>query len=87
MKNAKNHFKNDTELTWCQDEYEASNGADAIALVTEWSQFQSTDFEAILNQMRGNALFDGRNQYLPQDMNEKGFNYFGIGIPKFAEKS
>lgn len=82
MNNAKDIFKEDSSLHWCSDEYDASCGADAIALLTEWKQFRSANLEEVLSSMNGNALFDGRNQYEPQEMNDKGFNYFAIGIPK-----
>lgn len=82
INNAKTVFKEESNIHWCSDEYEASAGADAIALLTEWQQFRSANLQEVLASMKGNALFDGRNQYHPQEMNEKGFNYFAIGIPK-----
>lgn len=82
MNNAKTLFSADSDFTFCENEYEASEGADAIALLTEWNNFKVTNLEEILSKMNGNALFDGRNQYTSHEMHEKGFNYFGIGIPK-----
>ncbi|MEI8300059.1 MAG: UDP-glucose/GDP-mannose dehydrogenase family protein [Chlamydiota bacterium] len=81
MENAKLSLPKEGELSWCSSEYEASIGADAIALLTEWPQFRSTDLTQILSSMKGNAMFDGRNQYHPGEMREKGFHYFGIGMP------
>ncbi len=81
MNNAQSVFGNEQNLQWCQSEYEASFGADAVALVTEWNQFNLTDLEMILDKMSGKALFDGRNQYLENDLNDKGFEYFAIGAP------
>lgn len=68
-------------ITWCQDEYHAAEGSDAIALITEWKQFRFVNFDKILPTMPGRAFFDGRNQYRKDEMKEKGFHYFGIGIP------
>lgn len=81
MKNMKAALKSVPNITCCKDEFDAANGAHAIALVTEWKQFRLVDFKPILSQMKGSAFFDGRNQYRPQEMRTKGFDYFGIGIP------
>lgn len=82
MPAAKQLFANRSNLIWCEDEYSAAKEADAIALVTEWKQFRFVDFDLLLKMMRGRAFFDGRNQYKMQEMLEKGFHYFGIGIPQ-----
>jgi len=81
MKKAKKHLSSHPNIQWCENEYEAASGADAVALVTEWKQFRFVDFEEILEKMQGCAFFDGRNQYKHHEMNAKGFHYFGIGIP------
>jgi UDPglucose 6-dehydrogenase len=57
----------------------ACDGADALALVTEWRQFRSPDFELIKGRMRRLAVFDGRNLYEPEMLAELGFHYEGIG--------
>ena len=61
------------------NQYAAVEGADALALVTEWKQFRQPDFARIVASMAGNALFDGRNLYEPDEMREYGFVYSGIG--------
>lgn len=80
MLKAKEILKDIPHLRWCKDEYEAAEGAHAIALVTEWKQFRFVNFETILAVMQGKAFFDGRNQYKPQEMAAKGFDYLGIGL-------
>lgn len=68
-------------ITWCEDVMEATDGADAIALLTEWKQFRLVDFTPIKKRMKGLAFFDGRNQYKPLDMKNRGFDYISIGVP------
>ena len=83
MPKAKLLFENEPRLTWCTDESDASIGADAIVLMTEWKQFRFLDFSLLLTQMRGKGFFDGRNQYHPEEMSKKGFDYFSIGRETF----
>ncbi len=56
-------------------------GADALAIVTEWSQFQNPDFEAIKSQLKSPVIFDGRNLFDPTQMASLGFTYYSIGRP------
>ena len=58
---------------------EAVRGADALAIVTEWPQFRSPDFDKLRERLRQPVIFDGRNLYSPDVMKDKGFRYFGIG--------
>ena len=73
------HILNGT-VTLCEDAIKATEDADAIILVTEWPEFRLPDWETILKNMKGNVIFDGRNIYNPEEMKEKGFTYYGIGI-------
>src|SRR5207247_1624646 len=59
--------------------YEAVEGADALAVVTEWSEFREPDFARIKALMRTPVIFDGRNLYNPRQLRELGFQYEGIG--------
>jgi len=79
MESAKKVIPPSPSITWCSNEVEAAQGADAIALVTEWKQFRSLDFSEILANMKGRGFFDGRNQYNPREMARQGFNYISIG--------
>ena len=57
----------------------AAEGADALAVVTEWNLFRSPDFEVLKHQLKQPVIFDGRNIYDPQRLKELGFSYYGIG--------
>ena len=58
---------------------EALAGADALAIVTEWREFRSPDFDAMKSALAAPVIFDGRNLYDPQLMARFGFRYYGIG--------
>lgn len=79
MENAKKWIPNDPRITWCSDEISTAMGADAMVLMTEWKQFRFMDFVTVLANMKGKAFFDGRNQYNPTEMAQKGFDYVSIG--------
>ncbi|MYE49125.1 MAG: nucleotide sugar dehydrogenase, partial [Gammaproteobacteria bacterium] len=66
-------------LEYAQSAGEAVDGADALAIVTEWPQFRSPDFGLLMDRLREPVIFDGRNLYSPDVMRDKGFRYFGIG--------
>lgn len=67
------------EVTYTGSMYEAAEGADAIALVTEWKEFRLPDWDRLRNTMRGNILVDGRNIFDKEEVVGKGFRYIGIG--------
>lgn len=79
MENAKKVLPPHENIVWCSSEAEAAEGADAIVLLTEWKQFRFLDFKQLLGTMRGNAFFDGRNQFDPKEVAKKGFDYISIG--------
>ncbi|MEW5772647.1 MAG: UDP-glucose/GDP-mannose dehydrogenase family protein [Thermodesulfobacteriota bacterium] len=63
-----------------ESQYAALEGADALAVVTEWNQFRNPDFGRIGKALSERALFDGRNLYAPAFLAEQGFTYYGIGL-------
>ena len=77
MENAKTCFKN--KITYSKNSYEALQDADCLLLLTEWSEFINPDFEKIKKIMKTPIIFDGRNQYNKERLNEFGFEYFRIG--------
>ena len=58
---------------------EALRGADALAIVTEWQEFRSPDFERMKQLLKQPVIFDGRNLYDPDFVKREGFRYFAIG--------
>ncbi len=67
------------KITYSSDLYDAAEGSDAIALVTEWSEFHLPDFQKLSEIMQEKIIFDGRNIYNPAELRELGFEYYGIG--------
>ncbi len=67
------------DLVLCAQPYEALQGADALAIVTEWKAFRSPDFQRIRSLLAEPAIFDGRNLYDPRAVEEAGLAYYGIG--------
>ena len=61
------------------DYYKCAEGADAVALVTEWRQYRRPNFERLKTIMRERVVFDGRNQWDPAVLKAAGFSYYGIG--------
>ena len=68
-----------TKLVLCDHQYAALNDVDALILVTEWNLFRQPDFDAMERIMKSKVIFDGRNQYEPRRLREKGWDYVGIG--------
>ncbi|KRE99515.1 UDP-glucose 6-dehydrogenase [Frateuria sp. Soil773] len=67
------------DLVLCEHAYEALEGADVLAIVTEWKAFRSPDFARIRAALKEPAIFDGRNLYEPAAVEEAGLAYYGIG--------
>jgi UDPglucose 6-dehydrogenase len=67
------------DLTMCRTAEEALDGADALAIVTEWREFRSPSFDVIKSKLRTPVIFDGRNLYDPRWLRSSGFEYFAIG--------
>lgn len=63
---------------------EALDGADALAIVTEWKTFRAPDFAAMKTALKSPVVFDGRNLYEPETMREHGLEYYPIGRPQFV---
>jgi len=69
-------------IHFCESTYEATEGADCLAIMTEWSEFRTPDFERISELLTEKVIFDGRNVYDLDYMKELGFHYISIGRPR-----
>ena len=76
---ARRIYGNRPELVLCKNAYEAADGADALAIVTEWQEFRSPDFDRLKQLLKAPVIFDGRNLYDPGMAKRFGFNYYAIG--------
>ena len=66
-------------VTYCKNMYDAADGADVFALMTEWRQFRMPSWNVIKKVMTGNVVVDGRNIYDRAELEEQGFVYTRIG--------
>ncbi len=66
-------------IEFAKDEYDACIDADALLVVTEWSEFRVPNFRILEKLMRSKVIFDGRNIYDIEEMREQGYDYFSIG--------
>jgi UDPglucose 6-dehydrogenase len=67
------------DLVLCSTAWQALEGADALIVVTEWKAFRSADFARIREVLSTPVIFDGRNLYDPQLVEQAGIAYYGIG--------
>jgi UDPglucose 6-dehydrogenase len=80
MKNIREIYED--KLIYCDRPYGALEGADALAIATEWQEFRHPDFEVIKRLLKAPVIFDGRNLYEPRQMEALGFMYYAIGQGK-----
>ena len=66
-------------LTYAAGAMEALDGAECLAILTEWGDFRHPDFAEMVRRMRSPTIFDGRNLYAPAEMRSRGFVYHSIG--------
>ena len=67
------------QIRYARTMYEAAEGADAVALITEWKEFRMPDWAQLYTAMRGDTIVDGRNIFDKPEVIAAGFRYFGIG--------
>ncbi len=71
---------------FAKDQYDALSGADALIIATEWSEFRNPDFNRIAEQLKYPAIFDGRNVYALEKMQDLGFYYESMGRKTIHEQ-
>jgi len=67
------------KITYSEDSYGALVDADALVLVTEWNEFRNPNWTVINKLMKTKVVFDGRNIYEREILEQSGFKYYGIG--------
>lgn len=83
VKEAKECYLTGNEnIEYCESKYSALVDADAMILVTEWKEFRAPDFYEIKQRLKNPVIFDGRNQYDAERLEEQGFEYYQIGVGK-----
>ena len=79
MDEGKRIFKDEKHLSFADTQDGALKNADALIIVTEWTEFRSPDFTLIKSSLKSPMIFDGRNLYDPKAVRALGFNYYPIG--------
>ena len=79
MEEAKNHYLGN-KVEYAKDGYDACVDADALLLITEWSEFRMPSWDVLSKLMKQKVVFDGRNLYDRKYLEELGFVYYGIGV-------
>jgi UDPglucose 6-dehydrogenase len=74
------YLKDIKDIEYLDSKYSVLNGCDAVILLTEWKEFRSPDFDEMKKRLKNAVIFDGRNQYNKERINEMGFEYFQIGV-------
>jgi len=69
------------DVTWCEDAYAPLDGADCVAILTEWNEFRALDLKRVRRMLKNPVMVDLRNIYNPEDMDMAGFEYYSIGRP------
>ncbi len=73
-------------IKYCENSYEALENADALIITTEWNEFRNPDFNKIISSLSEPVIFDGRNLYDPDKMNEQNFSYYSVGRKAVIKK-
>ena len=67
------------KIEFINHQYDVLINADALLIVTEWKEFKSPDFNLIRQNLKSPVIFDGRNLFEPTSIEERNFEYYGVG--------
>jgi len=70
------------DIIYCANEYDVMKGADALILITEWNQFRRLDLQRVKDLLAEPVFFDLRNVYEPNEVEQYGIDYVGVGLPQ-----
>ena len=87
MEECRRIYGDQNGLVLCEDAEAALDGADCLAVVTEWREFRSPDFDLIKERLSDAVIFDGRNVYDVDYVKRLGFTYYGIGRGDSVQKT
>ncbi len=79
MPEAKHLYRQEPRVSFADTAEAATDGADALAIITEWKAFRSPDFDELKRRLKRPVIFDGRNLYEPGAVRAHGIEYFPIG--------
>lgn len=77
MENVKKVFGE--KIQYSEHQYDILQGADALLIITEWQEYRNPDFEKMSKMLNNKVIFDGRNLYGLEEMEELGFTYYSVG--------
>ncbi|MDX9789919.1 MAG: UDP-glucose/GDP-mannose dehydrogenase family protein [Candidatus Kapaibacterium sp.] len=67
------------KIKYAKNMYDCLSDADALAIITEWTVFRNPDFEKLNSLLKNKLIFDGRNLFTPEEMEQEGYEYYSIG--------
>lgn len=83
------YLKDNQNVEYCESKYTTLIDAEAMIMITEWKEFRQPDFGEIKHRLKNPIIFDGRNQYDEEQLENLGFEYYqiGVGVNKKGEKN
>ena len=85
MDNVRNILGN--QINYAHTQYAALDDADALVIMTEWPLFRTPDFDKMNLLLKNKVIFDGRNVYELETMQEMGYTYYSVGRETIVVKS